>query len=185
MKYLGWTVLLVGVLWAVVALNMDVSVETGYGTRVNNIGLMAARQNHIIIGAFITLCGLLMAIFGNRKDDSGPLVKCPFCAELVKPEAVKCKHCGSYIEHALNKQRDTNFKPTDMPFDDFFIRKGDELIFNKNSVDLLIARLKKANPEMHPINISRKYQDDVAELISQLPSKIQEDFKKYYSKKLA
>ncbi|EJH4501888.1 zinc ribbon domain-containing protein [Cronobacter sakazakii] len=95
MKYLGWTVLLVGVLWAVVALNMDVSVETGYGARVNNIGLMAARQNHIIIGAFIALCGLLMAIFGNRKDDSGPLVKCPFCAELVKPEAVKCKHCGS------------------------------------------------------------------------------------------
>jgi hypothetical protein len=26
--------------------------------------------------------------------NSGKLRKCPFCAELVKPEAVVCKHCG-------------------------------------------------------------------------------------------
>ncbi|MEI7411057.1 zinc ribbon domain-containing protein [Pectobacterium aroidearum] len=25
--------------------------------------------------------------------------KCPKCAELVKEEAVKCKHCGSELEH--------------------------------------------------------------------------------------
>lgn len=26
------------------------------------------------------------------------LRKCPFCAELIKPEAVKCHHCGSSVE---------------------------------------------------------------------------------------
>lgn len=67
MKVLGWFALIIGVIWIITAMNMDVSVVTDYGERVNNIGLIASRQNHIIIGLFITLCGLLMVIFGKKQ----------------------------------------------------------------------------------------------------------------------
>lgn len=38
---------------------------------------------------------------GQRKRTSADdLRKCPFCAEDIKQEALKCKHCGEPIEPA-------------------------------------------------------------------------------------
>lgn len=31
-------------------------------------------------------------------DSQGPMRDCPYCAESVKYQATKCKHCGSEIE---------------------------------------------------------------------------------------
>jgi hypothetical protein len=31
-------------------------------------------------------------------DSTGPMRDCPYCAEPVKYQATKCKHCGSEIE---------------------------------------------------------------------------------------
>jgi hypothetical protein len=86
---------------------MDVSVSTGMGRRVNNIGLMAQQQNYLIIGALIALAGLVMMIFSGKKQqtteqitstmeskDSRP---CPFCAEPIKHAAIKCKHCQADV----------------------------------------------------------------------------------------
>ena len=34
----------------------------------------------------------------EKEQLSEGLVNCPYCAEMVKPEAIKCKHCGSDLQ---------------------------------------------------------------------------------------
>ncbi|NPV05626.1 MAG: zinc ribbon domain-containing protein [Syntrophaceae bacterium] len=48
-----------------------------------------------IFGPFSFAVALLPKIEPPPEEQG--LVKCPFCAELIKAEAVKCKHCGSEI----------------------------------------------------------------------------------------
>ncbi|PJK33093.1 hypothetical protein CWC48_26795 [Pseudomonas sp. S10E 269] len=99
MKGFGTFVLIVGACWLIFALSMDVSVPTGAGGRVNNLGLMADRQIHTIVGGMIVLAGLLMVLLGGKstatqaeaETDTRP---CPLCAETIKRAAIKCKHCG-------------------------------------------------------------------------------------------
>jgi len=104
MRNAGFFILAVGVIWLLVALNMDTSIATGYGGRVNNIGLMASKQNYIIVGGLITLCGLLITIF-CKSIPSYTMVKCPLCAEDINRDAVKCKHCGSDVSEFTTKMK--------------------------------------------------------------------------------
>jgi hypothetical protein len=46
-------------------LGYDTSVESGMG-RVNNLGLMADRQNGIIIGIGLAVIGTIMLVIGSR-----------------------------------------------------------------------------------------------------------------------
>ncbi len=46
-------------------------------------------QFHLCVSAVYRRFGWLIAVI-----DKGNLRKCPFCAELVKPEAVVCRYCG-------------------------------------------------------------------------------------------
>lgn len=103
MKGFGTFALIVGICWVVFALSMDVSVSTGVG-RVNNLGLMADRQVHAIVGGMIALAGLVMLILGGKVSASAPSAlaemdtrHCPLCAETIKNAAVKCKHCGQRL----------------------------------------------------------------------------------------
>ncbi len=111
MRGLGTVALIIGIIWVVIAASADVSVATGMGGRVNNLGLMADRSNHTMIGGIIAIAGLLMAIFGGKKSEPAsviPVVQddarpCPFCAEPIKHAAIRCKHCGADVE-ALERQ---------------------------------------------------------------------------------
>lgn len=116
MRKLGVAVLVIGLLAVFAAINMDVSVATGSG-RVNNLGLMNQRQNLATLSGMFALGGLLMILFGVRREDARQKYEstyeskpCPFCAERIKKSAIKCKHCGSEISSTP--------QPTALPSDD-------------------------------------------------------------------
>lgn len=97
MRTLGYLAILIGVIFAVFALFMDVKVAIDDGYRVNNLGLMSSRQNYMIFGGFVAIAGIIIVLVGEKFKPSANSVKCTYCAELISSEAVKCKHCGSDV----------------------------------------------------------------------------------------
>lgn len=64
-----------------------------------NFSLIAQQQNYLLLGALVFLAGLMCIIFGKKNNTNEQVrdVKCPFCAEYIKPDAIKCKHCQSEL----------------------------------------------------------------------------------------
>ena len=97
-----------------------------------------------IYGALLFIVALIHSLL-IRKDHSAleraqaieGLVKCPYCAEMVKPEAVKCKHCGSDIG---------NNDPSNDASKYLKIGMNDEAIIDEVSVAELAESLKKDMP---------------------------------------
>ncbi|HIG8620894.1 MAG: hypothetical protein E7I52_03265 [Klebsiella michiganensis] len=68
MKSSGQLLSLAGIIIAVYSLFfMDVSVEVGDGTRVNNIGLMAQQQNYLLIAIVLFLAGVFISFSWRKK----------------------------------------------------------------------------------------------------------------------
>ena len=108
MNKIGKPLAIIGGIILLFAFNMDVSVQSGYG-RVNNIGLMADRNNYLLLGALALIAGLILTSrkrIGQNGESNAASdeMKCPFCAELIKSEAKLCKHCKSQIDRRVDQE---------------------------------------------------------------------------------
>lgn len=184
MKVIGYILMIAGLIAMVFAINMDVSVST-YGGRVNNIGLMSDRQNYLIFSAVIFLAGVILTIFGSKNGQSSGVgdVKCQYCAELIKPDAVICKHCGKGVDKIkeadisafqfISTESDRLFSFRDWP-PEIFITNGE---INKNTVYQFIYELKKSNPKLDPPGIAMKFFRDFSSIEKGLPDNLTDEFK--------
>ena len=144
MKTLGYILIAVGVVMALFALNMNVSVVTDYGGRVNNLGLMNDRQNYILIAAALFVGGVIAAVFGVRASTNER--KCPFCAEHISIEAIKCKHCGSALSDISlmghSEEADTRLSASDFTRYD----ANNNLVLNDDAINAFANTLRSRMP---------------------------------------
>lgn len=112
MRALGIFLVIAGIVWALIAFNMDTTVTTEsqtYGSgeyaisvpsvTVNNLGLMETRRNNLMFAGLTILVGVVLIGFGSlsKKSVTGTvgLRPCPFCSEPIQPTALKCRYCNS------------------------------------------------------------------------------------------
>lgn len=52
-----------------------------------------------VVALFVALSSKTSEQVAVVSGEHGDFRKCPFCAESVRREAIKCKHCGSDLAH--------------------------------------------------------------------------------------
>ncbi|WFQ80337.1 zinc ribbon domain-containing protein [Xenorhabdus sp. SF857] len=117
----------------------------------------------------------------ERKQMEEGLVKCPYCAEMIKAEALKCKHCGSDVQEKIEEITLKKFKPSSVPPEFFYKRRKDGIELIDDRVKELSETLIKANIDKDTQEIELHYQSEIESLNKRLPKAIQKQFQDRYA----
>ncbi|UAN60343.1 zinc ribbon domain-containing protein [Serratia sp. JSRIV004] len=124
-----------------------------------------------------------LCLSGSKQDieniqlDQG-MVRCPLCAELIRSEAVKCKHCGSDISDQMANLHNPSFSLRDIDYTTLLVRSDNSVSLDDGVVKTLAEVMKKQSKSVYPSHIFAEYQGDVTYVKYLLPSTLQEDFVK-------
>lgn len=106
---MGTLLIVIGGIWALIGGGNLVGMPwTSGASGILTMGLMFNMLVFVFPGLILVGLGSRMRSKNREKGDHNPDPitqtdlsderECPFCAELIKAKAVKCKHCGSEVE---------------------------------------------------------------------------------------
>lgn len=108
----------------------------------------------------------------ERSQLNEGLVKCPFCAEMIKPEAIKCKHCGSDVEP--QKRRNNLLKITGVVVT---TKVNDNIQLDDFKIRELVERIKDASDYKDSVELLMDYQPQLELIEKTMPEELRAAFR--------